>query len=517
MKKLKTLAFMALAGVLSFGILGCSGGGGDDLYFPPVHSHTYSSDWSSSSTHHWHAATCGHTDQTKDKSEHAFPENWTEVTPATDEADGLEERLCGVCSYRDTRIIPLLNHNHNVDRNSWTFDETNHWHAADCGRLAHNEDIAPHTEDSGTVTTPATLTSDGVKTYKCTVCGAVVRTEILTKPNLYETPVDAKTGLPATKSSKYIYFGVFPRTVLPLDSTVTVDETVFVSMGNYKYYKGSDGEYYKKLQENAYGTGTEYKYSDGTMPKKYSEESRRYFKVEPIKWKVITTNYNGSKKALLLSEEILKGNVKYYVNSNERTIGSKGGYANNYKYSTVRAYLNGTYESSDTQSKTDYANKGFLQTAFTDAAQKLIVVTTVDNSAASTTDGVIYEADGSRGAYGNYICPNTTDKIFLLSIKEATTTAYGFDASHISSGVGNTRIKHNTDYAKATFAYQDPGNGYGGCWWLRTPLYFYSNCATIVYFDGWSYINRSRDDDFATNRVENCIFGIVPALCLDLK
>ena len=155
MKAIKNLTVIALTAVLAFVFLGCSSDGGDDpvLPLPPAHEHAYSDSWTSNETHHWHAATCGHTDQVKDKAEHDFPETWTEVTVATEEADGLEERFCSVCEYRETRIIPMLNHNHNVDRNNWTSDETNHWHAADCGRPAHNEDLALHTEDSGTVTT----------------------------------------------------------------------------------------------------------------------------------------------------------------------------------------------------------------------------------------------------------------------------------------------------------------------------------------------------------------------------
>ena len=58
----------------------------------------------------------------------------------------------------------------------WSKDATNHWHActdADCTEVA---DKAEHTWDAGTVTTPATLTTKGVKTYTCTAC-AQTKTE----------------------------------------------------------------------------------------------------------------------------------------------------------------------------------------------------------------------------------------------------------------------------------------------------------------------------------------------------
>ena len=538
MKAIKKLTAIVLTAVLAFVISGCSSGGGDDpvLPLPPAHVHAYSDSWTSNETHHWHAATCGHTDQVKDKAEHDFPETWTEVTAATDEEDGLEERFCSVCEYRETRIIIMLGHNHNVDRNNWTSDETHHWHAADCGRPAHNEDFAPHTEDSGTVTTAPTCVTRGIKTYKCTVCDKVLRTEeipatshtedsvpvttaptCVTKgvktykcsvckvvlrteelPELYSSPVDSETDLAATKSSKYIYFGVFPKTVLPVGSTVIVDETISVKMGADTYYKGSDGEYYAKVMENAIG-GSPYKYSDGTYAKQSSQNSYRYFKVEPIKWKVITDSYSG--KCLLLAEEILTANVPYYVSHYSRTIAGETVYANNYKYSTIRAYLNGKYESNDTQSKTAYENKGFLQTAFTAEAQNLIAVTTVDNSAASTTDSGYKLPDAAKCA-----CADTEDKIFLLSLKEAT--SYGFPVYSNASNASNARIRKPTDYAMANYAYQDSTAGYGGNWWLRSP-YKSGDIAYNVRYDGVPH------DNYYIDRVNNK-YGVVPALSISL-
>lgn len=40
---------------------------------------------------------------------------------------------------------------------------------------------AQHTEGEGKITTPATTEREGVKTYACTVCGQVLRTEPVTK------------------------------------------------------------------------------------------------------------------------------------------------------------------------------------------------------------------------------------------------------------------------------------------------------------------------------------------------
>ena len=530
----------------------------------PPHVHTFSNDWALDDTAHWHAATCGHSEEVKGEELHKFPETWSEVTAATEEADGLEERFCEVCNYRATQVIPQLKHKHDI-ATTWTIDSTKHWHTASCGRTEHNEDVGEHTEDSGTVTNAPTCVTKGVKTFKCSVCDEVQRTEdipatghtedsgtvttaptcgtkgvktfkcivcnavrtedipatglhtedsgtvttaptCVTKgvktfkcsvcdavrteeiPELYSTPVTEEVS-----GTTYVYFGVWPQSVLPSGTTVTVDETVFVEMGANTYYLGSDGNYYAKCAEKAHGIGDEYKYHDGTQPGT-GGTTTRYFKVEPIKWRVITDNYSGKK--LLLAEDILTANVPYYVSSSNRTIGTTEVYANNYKYSTIRAYLNGAYESDDTQTKT-YDGSGFLQTAFTSSAQTLISKTTVDNSKETT--------GYNESSYATeYACENTTDKIFLLSESEVINSDYGF-AAYNSSGKGNARIRVTTDYAKANYAYQSKTDGYGGYWLLRSPHYYYSSYARYVDYDG---------DAIDYYIVSFTDYGVVPALSI---
>ena len=145
----------------------------------------------------------------------------------------------------------------------------------------------------------------------------------------------------------------------------------------------------------------------------------------------------------LYCKEILETYRDY---QNNRTIDSKTVYPNNYKYSTIRAYLNGKYESDDTQVKTAFENKGFLQTAFTTTAQALIADTEVDNSKETTGH--------SEDTYAaTYACEDTTDKIFLLSESEVINSDYGF-AAYDSYGQGNARIRVSTDFAKANYAFK---------------------------------------------------------------
>ena len=311
----------------------------------------------------------------------------------------------------------------------------------------------------------------------------------------YEIPVDAETGDAATPESRYVYFGVFPKTVLEEGGAIAVDETEMMVMGANTYYKGNDGNYYAKVTAKPYEQS--YKYSDGT---KITSGAERYFRVEPIKWKVLTTDYNGTKKALLLAEEILTARVPYYVKSwSNREINGNTVYPNNYKYSTLRAYLNGKFEDEDTQEKTVYEGKGFLQTAFTSNARLLISDTVVNNEKETTSYREDYYAEA-------YACDNTEDKIFLLSMSEVINEDYGFDSDPFLS---NTRIRVPTDYAKANCVYQASDDRYGGYWWLRSPFYIDRYNACYVQNNG--YVSSYYDC------VDSTRSGVVPALSISLQ
>lgn len=445
----KLILSMTVA-ICAIGMIGCA-------QPESPHVHTFSEAWTTDATSHWHVASCGRTEHNADVGEHT----WNHEDYQYDSVSGKNIRTCTVCLYVDD--------------------------------IAH-----VHTEDSGTVTTPVTLTTEGIKTYKCTACKTILRTENLPCPKLYSTPVTE-----VVNGVTYVYFGDWPQSVLPVTSTVTVDETVSVTMGANTYYFGSDGNYYAKCFEKACGTGAEYKYHDGTQPGT-GGTTTRYFKVEPIKWRVLTDNYSGKK--LLLAEEILTASVPYYnynSSSNTRTVGSDTNiYPNNYKYSQIRAYLNGLDYYYDTSSnkttpKTDYTGKGFLQTAFTQNAQGLIVETVVDNS--SETTGY------SESTYATeYACENTTDKIFLLSESEVINSDYGF-AAYNSCGKGNTRIRFPTDYAKANYAFQKSTESNGGSWWLRSPDYYYNQYVRRVCYDGDAGLNCY---------VSKTDYGVVPALSI---
>ena len=353
----------------------------------------------------------------------------------------------------------------------------------------------------GTEQTVTVSYTEGDVTKTATVSGSFYVAASEAKPT--ESPVKLTDYSGTLEGGTYYKFGDFPQTVSTLD---TENGDSYTTEPVYNgYYLGSDGYFYAKCTENAYENN--YTYSDGTKAAQSSAGSEKYFKVEPIVWRALTTDYNSTGKALLVAEKELTANVPYYGSSSDRTLNDTTIYANNYKYSNIRAYLNGKANQFVTDGGTatdydiDWSGKGFIDVAFTSTAQDMIASTSVDNSAASTKD-----AGNNLTEATTYACDNTEDKIFLLSEKEATTEAYGFPAYN-ASGKGNSRIRVTTDYAKANYAYQDTTAGYGGGWWLRSPGYDFSNGARDVYGDGNTYYGHAVYYERG---------GVVPALSISV-
>ena len=309
----------------------------------------------------------------------------------------------------------------------------------------------------------------------------------------------------AGTTGNYVLFGDWPQSEKAAD--VTIDETKIAIQGMYTYYKGSDNAWYYMFGESG---------------------SEKYYKVEPIKWRELTTNYDHDKnssteqgKKLLLAENILVDCSFYDYRDINRGLNSKSIFPNNYEHSRVRAFLNGlSYQkkisSNAIQTLDDtFKNSGFLQTAFTNNLQTKIANTVVDNSYDSLMDvkqelkRINQDKIHFRGACA---CSDTTDKIFLLSRKEITTTDYGF-CPLADTGTETNRIHKPTDFARAKGVVQDSNENYGGKWWLRSPDHGddYSNSwslAARVIENGESFYN-------GTYYVNHEPIGVVPALCLD--
>lgn len=116
--------------------------------------------------------------------------------------DGMSSEIA---EYEYTLHIPSPSHNHSWNP-AWSKDDEAHWHECDTPdcpitRDSEKNGYAAHTEDSGTVTTEPTTESEGVKTYKCTECGHIIRTEVIDKLTTTPTPVPTASPTPVPTAS----------------------------------------------------------------------------------------------------------------------------------------------------------------------------------------------------------------------------------------------------------------------------------------------------------------------------
>lgn len=261
------------------------------------------------------------------------------------------------------------------------------------------------------------------------ITGFQIDIDLAKVPPVYER-VDAE-GNP-DENGEYILFGYYPQSAKA--SSVTIESASPESNG---YYKGSDGEYYAQAEDG------------------------NYYKVERLRWRILDDNY-GDGTALIVCDVIVdqvayQSNYKwarayYYATDeggtilidNEAIVGegvdsNHQVYANNYKHSELRAWLNNEFYNS-----------------FSENEKSSIVQTVVDNSLAST---------GGNG--GRYVCENTNDYVFALSHADIYNTEYGF-----TSGDGDPKKAFMvTDYAEANGAYVYSSGSYIGTGysWLRSP------------------------------------------------
>lgn len=179
---------------------GGSGGSGGG------HSHTYAAEWSHDDTHHWHAATCSHTDQKSGYAEHAYTitsdtatctaagektetcvcgltrttespakghtEETVPAVPATCTTAGKTEgKKCSVCGevLEAQQEVPATGH---TPDSFWTYGAIADKHYKKCLTCGEIAETADHTWNNGEITTPATCTATGVKTYTCSDCSA---------------------------------------------------------------------------------------------------------------------------------------------------------------------------------------------------------------------------------------------------------------------------------------------------------------------------------------------------------
>ena len=314
-----------------------------------------------------------------------------------------------------------------------------------------------HKWNDGEITIPAKEGVNGEKTYTCKICNEH-KYEVIPMIKVY-----ANAEIYEIDGVKYVNYGSYPQTHVG-DTTLIAELNKLTETNDRGYYEYEGNEYAKIVTKprlygsytDLYGNESYYQYSDGSQ---INENITEWFKVEPIVWKIISKNNDGS--YMLYSEYVLDS-IAYCDYQYLRKINDVDIYRNNYKYSNIRAWLNG-YDGTS-YNVSDYTNKGFYDLAFKDSEKGAIIATEVDNSASTTSS-----------TNNQYVCENTLDKLYLLSYQDLINSNYGFTDNAL-------RYAKVTDYAKAKGAYWEINLSYlnNGYYWLRSPDDNYSNFANYV-------------------------------------
>ena len=237
--------------------------------------------------------------------------------------------------------------------------------------------------------------------------------------NIYKSSDYIAYSTEEIDGNTYYTFGSFPQSQVDITGLSLTDTHT-----NYMAYDDAGGVTYRDIYEDQ--NGNQYVKIDNAYDTIFTTKheitqttNTNYYLIEPIKWKTLETT-NG--KAMLLCENILE-EVEYYTDIAERLIDGKTIYPNNYMHSTLRNYLNNT----------------FYYSAFNSLEMALISITEVDNS---------------RGD-SRYVCDNTFDYVFALSLSDLVNSNYGFkteqELEHCEAQV--ERLKRPSAYATGTGVY----------------------------------------------------------------
>jgi uncharacterized repeat protein (TIGR02543 family) len=150
-------------------------------------NHTYSIDWSKDDDYHWHAATCTHNVDGKDKASHSWDTGEITTQPTT-ESTGIRTYTCTVCGQTKTESVDKLPSNHEHNYNQQVADERYlkevatcitkavYYYSCLCGEQGTETfeygDFAEHDYGDWIEELPATCVNTGtIAHYHCLVCG----------------------------------------------------------------------------------------------------------------------------------------------------------------------------------------------------------------------------------------------------------------------------------------------------------------------------------------------------------
>ena len=314
--------------------------------------------------------------------------------------------------------------------------------------------------------TKVEIPANGKHSYVCDVC----------------TTCNACNPVKYTRDGNYIYFGYWPQ-------TLERDETVIAKLNeiagkpplprdkenpfNWESHEGTtymwqkiviyNGTKYLGVQMNDYRASGVYSLRSYIMKNGYFTGEVYWFKYEPIKWRILTTSGNS---AFIMSDIALdsfsiqpdrksENRDGLYASYNNSTGVPDGTYANNWEYCFLRRWLNET----------------FYNEVFNGLQKEIIKTMKLDNSARSCNpnDYPNYYGYGEKAGKNKFAdqCKDTDDKIFLLSLRDITTTAYGFNKDVLAKDPA--RNLQATDFAKLHGAPMNTNDKKYVTWYTRSP------------------------------------------------
>lgn len=358
-------------------------------------------------------------------------------------------------------------------------------------------------------TTKVVLPANGKHSYVCDVC----------------TTCNELNPVRYTRDGNYINFGYWPQ-------TLERDETVIAKLNemagtpplprdkedpyNWESHEGTtymwqkiviyNGTKYLGVQMNDYRASGAYALSSYIMKNGYFTYEVYWFKYEPIKWRILTTSGNS---AYIMSDIALDSfsiqpdryqgfyNEEYGVFRTDQNGNMDGTYANNWEYCFLRQWLNET----------------FYKEVFNDLQKEIIQTTHLDNSARSSNpnNNPNYYGYGENAGKNKYAdqCKDTDDKIFLLSLRDITTTAYGFNKD--VKAEDPARNLQATDFAKLHGAPMNTNDKKYVTWYTRSPAPANGN-------QGYATFVLDRHAKGAMGSIDlTPDGGVVPALWLKLS
>ena len=285
-----------------------------------------------------------------------------------------------------------------------------------------------------------------------------------------------------TRDGDNIYFGYWPQT-LERDETVVAKLNEIAGTPplprdkdnpyNWESHEGTtymwqkiviyNGTKYLGVQMNDYRASGVYSLTSYIMKNGYFTFEVYWFKYEPIKWRILTTSGNS---AYIMSDIALdsfsiqpdrkeENRDGLYASYNNSTGVPDGTYANNWEYCFLRQWLNET----------------FYNEVFNKLQKEIIQTTHLDNTARSSNpnDYPKYYGYGEKAGKNKFAdqCKNTDDKIFLLSLRDITTTAYGFNKD--VKAEDPARNLTASDFAKFHGAPMNTNDKKYVTWYTRSP------------------------------------------------